>query len=758
MKWPNVKLIFRRELRDQLRDRRTLFTVAIMPMVLYPLMGMAMLQVAQFMREYPSKVWVVGQENLPNSPALIVDGRINPEFGHAESQLTELLVSKENDSQFQAIIRQCRENSGMTRTPILVDQLIQKEMQDRKIDLAVFIPSPIRLPNTSDPGSPETSAALIPEIYVFQNSAIDKSRIGADRINRVLAKWTGTVIRETLTEHEVPLELLQGVQITNADVADKVGKRAAAWSKILPFIVMIWSLTGAFYPAIDLCAGEKERGTFETLLSSPAARSEIAIGKLLTVMTFSMATSILNLLSMGFTGMFVMTRLGTGMGLTGGLPVGVPPLSSIGWLLLALIPISALFSAVALAAAAFARSSKEGQYYLVPLMMISMPLMMIPMLPAAQLDFGTSLIPVSGLMLLLRGLIEGNYTECMKYATPVCAVNLICCWLSVRWVVHQFNSETVLFRASERFGVGAWFRHVMRERDALPTLGSAVLCGLVILVAKFFVGFVVSPPRSFNHFAFQTVTILVATILVPAIMMALILTRKPRQSLRIRGCSLPMACAAILAAIFLNPAFTWFTGLVMLVYPPGGDIVQLEQAVSRILTSAPGLWAVLMVFAVAPAIIEEIAFRGFILSGFQSIRGKWQPILLTSLLFGLAHGVIQQTMITFVVGMMLGLIAIQTKSILPCILFHLTHNSLAVLLSKADASVVEHSPILARLLYSNDGQNFQYGIVPGILMSVVGVMLIVWFIRLDANPIPQPLKRTWFTEVASRLSGAKNNS
>ena len=758
MKWPNVKLIFRRELRDQLRDRRTLFTVAVMPMVLYPLMGMAMLQVAQFMREYPTKVWIVGQENLPDNPALIADGKIDPAFGPAESQLIQLLVSEESDQEFHSIIKQFREQSEGTRAPILVDQLIQQEMKERGIDLAVFVPPPATAPtpNTSDPGN--TPPEAVPEIYVFQNSAVDKSRIGSERINRVLANWSGAQIRETLTAHDVPLSLIQGVRISNADVADKVTKQAAAWSKILPFIVMIWSLTGAFYPAIDLCAGEKERGTFETLLSSPAARSEIAIGKLLTVMTFSMATSILNLLSMGFTGMFVMARLGSGMGMTGGLPVGAPPIASIGWLLLALIPISALFSAVALAAAAFARSSKEGQYYLVPLMMISMPLMMIPMLPAAQLDFGTSLIPVSGLMLLLRGLIEGNYGECMKFVAPVCTVNLVCCWLSIRWVVRQFNSETVLFRASERFGVGAWFKHVMRERNALPSIGSAILCGLVILVAKFFIGFVVSPPGSFNQFAFQTVIILVATILVPAIMMALVLTRNPKRSLRIRGCSLPMACAAILAAIFLNPAFTWFTGLVMAMYPPGGDVVQLEQVVSQILTSAPGLWAILLVFAVAPAIIEEIAFRGFILSGFESIRGKWQPILLTSLVFGLAHGVLQQSMITFVVGMVLGLIAIQTKSILPCILFHLTHNSLAVLLSKADASVVEHSPILSQLLYTSNGQNYQYGIVPGILMSIIGVMLIAWFIRLDADPPERTSRNSLLAFATSRLAGAKNGS
>ena len=769
MKWKNVKLIFNRELRDQLRDRRTLFTVAIMPMVLYPLMGIAMLQVAQFMREYPTKVWVIGSDNLPDSPSLFVNGKINPDFATPEElRLIELRISSNEDAEYQTIIKQLREQTQIPHGQALVDELIQKEMQVRGIDVAVIIPSQITLPKKTtrktrnlDDDSDESddskfaipsaevpteseiaklesqienqTETIIPNIYVFQNSANDKSRMGAERFNSVLGKWKITSVKQTLNEHDVPISLVRGVVITNADVANKDGKQAAAWSKILPFIIMIWSLTGAFYPAIDLCAGEKERGTFETLLSSPAARSEIAIGKLLTVITFSMATSILNLVSMGFTGMFVVSRLGAGMG--SGLPMGAPPIACVGWLLLALIPISALFSAVALAAAAFARSSKEGQYYLVPLMMISMPLMMVPMLPAAQLDFGTSLIPVSGLMLMLRGLIEGQYAECAKFAGPVCAVTLVCCWLSIRWVVNQFNSETVLFRASERFGVGAWLRSVMEERNELPSIGSALLCGIVILVAKFFIGFVIQAPNSFGGFAKQTVIVLVATIAVPAIMMALVLTRNARKSLRLRGCSLPMASAAILAAIFLNPLMTWLTAFVMHIYPPGGDLVQLEQAVSGILSSAPGMWAIILVFAVAPALIEEIAFRGFILSGLQSLRNKWQAIVLSAILFGIAHGVIQQTMITFVVGMILGVIAVQTRSIIPCMLFHLTHNSLAVLLSSAKSSVIGNSFVLSQVLHTDNGESYQYAIVPGILMSVIGVLLIVWFIRLDANPV-----------------------
>ena len=728
MNWSTIKLIFRRELRDQLRDRRTLFTVAIMPMLLYPLMGMAMMQVAQFMRESPSRVWIVGEEKLPASPPLIVGGKFNPTFGSAESKLIELIGSEAGNGHFEALIKSATSSPDDSSS---VEEILRQEMQKR-------IPNKIQISEGSDAlEETVTGGSISPpatQVFVLADSAIDKSRIASERVNQILNQWSKEFSKETLVANDISASMIRGIVFTTGDVANKTGKQAAAWSKILPFIIMIWALTGAFYPAIDLCAGEKERGTFETLLSSPAARSEIALGKLLTVMTFSMATSFLNLLSMGVTGIFVLTKLGNGMGAGNALPIGIPPLTSIGWLLLALIPISALFSAVALAAAAFARSSKEGQYYLVPLLMISMPLMMIPMLPTAELDFGTSLIPVSGLMLLLRGLIEANYSDCLKFAAPVCAINLGCCWLAVRWVIHQFNSETVLFQASERFGIGAWVKHIMRERRSLPSLGSAILCGVVILVAKFFVGFAVIAPQNFSQFAFQTVIILVATIFIPSVMMALFLTRNPRKSLRLNGCKITMAAAAVLCAIFLNPAFTWLTGFIMHIYPPNGDILMLQEAVSKILGSAPGLWAILLVFALAPAIFEEIAFRGFILSGFQSLKGKWQPILLTSLMFGLAHGIIQQTIITFVVGMILGLIAVQTKSILPCILFHLTHNSLAVLLSQANRTVVEQSPVLRQYLYSTDGQNYQYATFPAILMSVVGVMLIVWFLQLDMKP------------------------
>jgi sodium transport system permease protein len=403
----------------------------------------------------------------------------------------------------------------------------------------------------------------------------------------------------------------------------------------------------------------------------------------------------------------------------------------VGWLILALIPISALFSAVALAAASFARSSKEGQYYLVPLMLISMPLMMLPMLPGAKLDLGTSLIPVTGLMMMLRGLIEGEFAETMPFAGPVCAVTLICCWLSVRWVVAQFNSESVLFRPSERFGVTTWIRQIVRQRNDLPLAGQALACAVVILVVKFFMGMGAAAPESWGQFARQTLIVLVAAVGVPALLMAMFLTSRPSLTLRLRRCSLAAACAAVLAAISLHPAFMWLTSIVVSIYPPSGDLEMIQQSVNSLLADAPGFWAILLVMAIAPAIVEEFAFRGFILSGLQSLGSNAKAVVISSVLFGAAHSILQQSIVAFFVGLVLGYVAVRAGSLVPCIIYHAVHNGVSVAFSMIDSQTIGYYPLFSWLFWSPDGIHYQYGLLPSIGLTTAGILLLFWFWRLS---------------------------
>ena len=723
MHWSNISLIYQREVRDQLRDRRTLFTIAVLPLLLYPLLGMSFLQIAQFNREHVSRIRVIGTNALPDEPRLMAEAKEGGEPRFAES------VCDKSESK---LLKLAVEPELLPDAPDELKSAAQRDIQSGLYDAVVYFPPNFatelarfreslashQRTSTSDPANVETH---VPRPEVFVSMANDKSRIASQRVDRVLRRWRDGVVQQNLKQSNVPVIATEPFEVLDTDVSEEVTRRAAIWSKILPFIVLIWALTGAFYLAIDLCAGEKERGTLETLLCSPAQRSEIVWGKLFTVMTFSMATSLLNLLSMGLTGSFIMQQLERTA--AGPLQFGPPPLSSMCWLVLALVPISALFSALSLAVAAFARSSKEGQYYLMPLLMITLPLMMLPLLPAAQLDWGTALIPVTGVMLLLRSLIEGQYAEAFTFLPLVCGVTVGCCLLAIRWAIDQFNNESVLFRETERWSLGLWLRHLARDRGTTPSFGEAILCGVLLLLMRFFVSLKMggAMPESWSEFARTQMVSMIAMIGTPPLLMAIMLTKSPRDTLLLRLPKPLTIPAALLLAVVMHPVVAAIASVVMKLYPINPELKSQLESFNTLVGQA-NVWSLLGVIALAPAICEELAFRGFILSGLRHAGHKWVAIFISALFFGATHPILQQSLTAFVLGLIIGYIAVQTGSLLPGVLFHLVNNSLSLLVP----SLAEQYPELRWLVTIADGGIAYHPAVTVAAFVAVAAMLY-WF-------------------------------
>jgi sodium transport system permease protein len=724
MSWSNVKLIYLRELRDQLRDRRTLFTIAILPLLLYPLLGMSVFQVQQFLKEHPSRVRIVGAENLPSQPPLLARDQFSGEAATADQQrllVLEVMPTAHGDE---------------TKAPAALQTEAEQDIAAGKCDAVVVFPVDfaVRLAQfrrLHAGNEPSAIASTIPEPLIFLDTASEKSKVARDRVDVVLRNWREKVVAANLRESDVPLAAARPFEVASRDVAGQARARGAIWSKILPFVLMVWALTGAFYPAIDLCAGEKERGTLETLLSSPALRSEIVWGKLLTVMTFSIATALLNLVSMCGTGTFIITQLEKMGPAAMKLELGPPPLLSLVWLVLALVPIAALFSALSLAVAAFARSSKEGQYYLMPLLMISLPLMMLPMLPTTELDLGFALIPISGLMLLLRSLIEGQYWEAIRYAIPVIGVTAACCLLAIRWAVDQFNNESVLFRESERLDLGLWLRHLVRDRLDTPTAGEAILCGVLLLVIRFFSNFVIPVPKGWEQFALTTLVLQIALIATPALLMAIMLTRRPLATLSLgRPTFLRTVPAAGLLAICLHPAMTWLGAGIGYLYPIQPAVADQLEGFTKIIGEQP-LWQVLLLIALTPAICEELAFRGFILSGLRHMGHKWGAIVLASVFFGLAHGLLQQSLLTCAVGIIIGYVVVKTGSLWPGMLYHFCHNGLSMIHTRLTPDVLDqHSYLRALFAPGAEHGQLMYSLPTTIVMGVLGLAVLWWLQKL----------------------------
>ena len=371
MNLSNVKLILAREIRDQLRDRRTLFMIAVLPILLYPLLGMSFFQISQFMQEQPTRVLVVGAERLAETAAAVRRTTSSPPNLFADPRDARWL-----ELHFASDEPRGPDGRSPTRWPTRV-----RQVQAGEYDAALCFPPDFaeqlerfsrgdresRANRRAGSATPADASPQVPEPEIIYTTANEKSQIAFVRLPDVLRRWTDEVGEANLAAGGMPATAARPFELARADVADETGTAGTAmWSKILPVMLLLWALTGAFYPAVDLCAGEKERGTLETLLSSPAERSEIVLGKLLTIMLFSMVTAVLNLVSMGMTGWMV-------LGAAAGLRAAAARRRSSGSGV-ALVPISALFSALCLALAAFARSTKEGQYYLMPLLLVTMPL------------------------------------------------------------------------------------------------------------------------------------------------------------------------------------------------------------------------------------------------------------------------------------------------------------------------------------------------------------------------------------------------
>ena len=737
MQWKNVRLIFRREMRDQLRDRRTLFMIAVLPILFYPLLGVSFFQIAQFLREHPSRVLILGYEGTGgNLPELIRQDRFamapSEQSGATSVQLELLPLTR------LAFVRSGKwpEDDNLTKEQSrVVNRQIRALMNRYGCEAAVCFPPgffqelesyPGRFRDHARKASKKPPPAVPRPLLVYDDSS-DKKVLAHARVDRALTDWSSQVGQRSLAASNLSQWAARPIEFSRFDLAEDDQRiNVSLWSKILPFVLLIWAVTGAFYPAIDLCAGEKERGTLETLLTSPARRGEIVLGKLLTVMLFSITTAILNLVAMAITGRVVMSHL---KDLAAQADVGPPPLAALFYLALILIPIAALFSAVCLALAAFARSTKEGQYYLMPVILVTLPLILLPMAPSAELDLGFSLIPISGIVLLMRSVMEGTISELWPYAFPVLGVTFFCCYLAIRWAVDQFRSEDVLFREGEKWDLGSWLVQSVRYRRPLPTAQIAVLCGVLILVVKFFLEATIDLPTtpsgiaalSLAQFSWKAILLPMLTILGITLAMTFLFTGEPRQTLAVRRPPALSLLAAAILAICLYPTATMLQMFVSQTYAIPQQMQAMLEAVEMKLASGPG-WVALILIALVPAVCEELAFRGFILTGMRQPAGgqrerRWRAIVVSSLFFALAHGILQQQISAFFLGLVLGYIAYQARSVWPAILYHLTHNTTACL---AHAS--------GGLKWLENQHYLAAGLLLGGLL--LGVALLLYFGRL----------------------------
>jgi len=394
-----IAIVYRKELLDLLRDRRTVVSMIVMPVIVMPLLMtglvLASMKLGGRMRQEIPTVMVLGGEDSPETMAAL------------------------------------RATSAFSFVPPSRD--FTNLISDKKINAAIGIPANFDAAVQAGESSSVT-------IYTYEGEF--KSALAAQSLDQFFQARRERIVAGRLAERHLPDKLAAPFEIRNANVVPpkKVGGNLIGM--ILPYVVIMMCMTGAIYPSIDLTAGEKERGTMETLLCSPVSRTHLVLGKGLVVLTVSLATACLSVVSNGGAVMLLKQLAGnTARG--NPLPLTIDPASLLAVLVM-MLPLAIFFSAAMLAVGLYSRSAKEANSYLQPMLICAVIPAAVAALPGVELNYPLALVPVLNVSLAGREIMSGLFH--WNYIAVVFGSMCLYAAAAVALAVALFKREDVLFR------------------------------------------------------------------------------------------------------------------------------------------------------------------------------------------------------------------------------------------------------------------------------------------------------------------------
>lgn len=642
MKWikREIWLIFVRELQDILKDKTIILLTVVLPIAIYPVIlgGVNKLVGSQIEKIKTNKIAVAinDYENWLESYLLEKDDRIH------------LIKNIKNP---------------------------MSELQQGNIQVWIVHDSPLS----------DNSPSIV---YIYYFATNDRSREGFKTVRDVLEKSRLHYFEKGLQSRDINLNPDDLIRIEVVDTSTDREKSGYLAGKIIPILMILMILSGASFAAVDLIAGEKERGTLETLLISPVHRQSIIWGKFFVVLAISCTASIVNLLGIYLTLVYniidipMLEEIEFSLGF-----------SEMGLILLFTLPMAVLFSALLMIVSSFANSFKEGQYYLLPFIFFAVFPAVPALIPSVSLNSILAIIPITSLALAIKEVLSGTYN--MLGLTIALVSNTLYAAVALRAATRILSRESIL--------PGTEMEQDVKEKSYLIAVFS--LFGFVFLL-MYFIGSVV---QKWNIIWGLWITQIVL-ISLPALLFIRIKRLDFKETLGLQGFSFRQLTGAFTIE-FAAYGTAIFLGLVQ------GRFIPMpthfwEQFSSQLLDTGYPFWVTLLTFSVSAGVCEELLFRGT-LTGFMKDRApQWLVILLVGFLFALLHMNVYRLLPTAILGFAYTYIRLSTGSIFPCMILHTLNNFVAIYLGE------HYAPFL-------EATHEQ-------LISVSGIMLILsfWFLGI----------------------------
>lgn len=612
--------LYKKEMLDVLRDKKTVLMMIVVPIIIYPLLLVVGMQLMTgISRDISTHTYVVA-----------ICGDLIP-----DEKLIQAFEDKKNEYSFR-----------------LVKVSDYKEALSREeIDAYIYI----------DYDGPCGRATY----NINYLSSVSNSSYAAGFIREVLNRYSRGLTEEILEDNGLSAEtVLNPIEITAID--NSTGEETAGnlLGIVLPFMLVVSLLMGTMYPAIDTTAGERERGTLETILTLPISNRQIIVSKFLAVATIGLASAILNILSMVGVCGYMYNVMKATVGGVDSIAMGrFVPAIVVG--ALCVFAFAIFISACTMCVCAFARTYKEANNYITPLTLVVLFASFIGFLPNVILTRRMALVPVANICLLIRDLLAFKYD--IGIIAIVLASNVAYGVIAVLFLGKIYNSETVLFGDSIN-ALQIFEKRSNMKRGGIPTTGDAWLVIAITAVAVIYIG-------SMAQLSMGVTGIVLTQLIIIGIPFtaAWYSKRSFVKTFKLKGCRPVMVIGSILlilGTIMLGILLTAFTGQIFTESAENVDI-SMEQLLGDDFVVS------LILVAVVPAICEEVMFRGYILSAMEGRYKSAKAILFTSILFGLYHMSIVKFFTTAFLGLSISFVANRTGSLLPGVIMHFINNALS---------------------------------------------------------------------------------
>lgn len=623
MNTKQLKTLYKKEIMDVIRDKKTILTMVVLPVILYPLLFLVVMQImTMILSNQEEQTYYVAYDKVSEQ----------------DQKALEDWVQGDEDGYDYVIETKTSKNP-------------KKDLEQEKID--AYITTTV------------TDEQVIYEVHYL--SAVTDSSSVSDMLKEEITSYSKKVAEQNA--NTLGLDVTKVLYPIDSKITDQSSNESSMGSLLgsfIPFLLITGIMTGCMYPAIDITAGEKERGTLETLLTLPIGNLELIISKFLSVATVSIVSVFINVLSIGGI-VFYLFR--TVMSLTEGafrLATFVPAiLISV----VCVIAFALFMSAVVMCICAFAKSFKEANNYITPLTLIVMLTAYVGFIPNVELSSVTALIPVANICLLMKNLMVFKYD--FTLILIVLFSNIIYAFIAVWFLSRIYDSESILFGESFS-GIKLFERRKNIKKGSLPTIQESILILIVALLLMVYAGGMLSLSYPLAGVIvpqfFIGVLPILAAIYIKADLRQVFAIHKPGVRNLIGGVILVIGAAS--ASLLLSNVLSYL-------FPENSE--SLNESYLNMLDGVP-FAAALLLIALTPAVCEELLFRGYMFTAFRQKMSLAKAILCVSILFAISHMSLIKILPTALLGAALAYAVYASNSIFTSSLMHFLNNGFSVFL------------------------------------------------------------------------------